>query len=226
MRTLILAAAAMMASAPATAAIVDIHMTGTILTTYVDELFTETLESPLSVGDPITAHLSFDEAYYAISGDQKWFDMFRYGTMEVAAGPFTWGNDFLDGTPVAECYPVREGCGIAYPLAVFENGTFKGFFTTADNQSIPDSPDLTVDGFAFRLSEVGYDLYTGPAFTGRFDPNSVRITVTGPVVGGFVPEPAAWFMMVAGFGILGAALRSGLGSSRYRGSRVKALAGA
>lgn len=220
MRLLILAAAIAAAAAPATAATVNIHMTGKILASF-DDWFTETSESSLSIGDTITAHLTFDEANYAISGDQKWFDMYRYGSMQVTAGAYTWGNDFLDGAPIAECHPVREGCAISYPLAIFEKGRFKGFFTTADNQSIPDSPDLFADGFDFTLGEYGYEFYNGPGFSGRFDPQSVKITIDGPITGGFVPEPDAWFMMVAGFGLLGAALR---GKRRVAGPSLRQAA--
>jgi hypothetical protein len=78
----------------------------------------------------------------------------------------------------------------------------------------PGAGDLAVRGYAFEIGEFGYDLYQGWGYAGAFDLASLRIWTEGELIVGNiaseaapVPEPAAWALMIAGFGLAGAALR-------------------
>jgi hypothetical protein len=198
-------ACALLFAAPAQAATVTIDMSGT-LTSKFDGGFTETQASPIGIGDSITAHLVFNDAYRGTAGGSTAFDLRTYGgSMLIQSGPFSWTGtgDFLDGFPLIDCDAGTPGdCfGIARPMARFVGDAFIGLFTEADSNAYPQTPDIVVNGFAFTFGEYGYDLYNGPNFSGAFDPESVRITVTP------VPEPASWAMMIAGFGLAGAALQ-------------------
>jgi hypothetical protein len=72
------------------------------------------------------------------------------------------------------------------------------------------SPDAKVIGISF-----GAGSGSGNDFTGFVD--NVRVSTSGgddainfevPTPSGAVPEPASWAMMVGGFGLVGAAMRS------------------
>ena len=122
--------------------------------------------------------------------------------MDVVAESVHWTElgDFLDGAAIISCSGEESpNCReISRPYATFENGVFKGFQVRADTP-ITTEPDLLVGGFDFKIWEDAYFFYPGPFFTGSFDPASVRIA--------YVPEPASWALMIAGFGLTGAALR-------------------
>ena len=63
---------------------------------------------------------------------------------------------------------------------------------------------LTYGASAFSISHNGYTLYDGQRATGVWDFANATVTVlnTAPV-----PEPSAWALMIAGFGLTGAMLR-------------------
>ena len=82
----------------------------------------------------------------------------------------------------------------------------------------PGGGDLHVDGYTFEIGEFGYDLYTGPGFKGVFDPSTLEAYRDGFRLASPygqsehfavlpVPEAASWAMMIAGFGLAGAAIR-------------------
>ena len=69
---------------------------------------------------------------------------------------------------------------------------------------ITNLPTATAEDFSFSLVSVApqYGYVAGQSL------NSFKAAATGIFSAGFVPEPAAWAMIVIGFGALGVALRS------------------
>ncbi len=191
---------------PVSAKLVQVTMTGTIATKG-SGLFTVTDTSPLAIGDEITATLVFNDSYKHVDGTKIYYGAQHYGgSMRVQAGPFTWNErgDFNDGSAEYadnDIYgEIDEYVGISRPLLTFENGVFIGFLTKADNYLQAGIPDIRIEGFGFKMDEMGALLdYRGPTFAGFFDPESVRISP--------IPEPETWAMMLAGFVGIGAAMR-------------------
>ncbi len=84
--------------------------------------------------------------------------------------------------------------------------------TITDTVAISSLQDVKLNPLQFGISLWSVD---GPAFTdiAEFAPGNGTFT---PSLGGAVPEPATWAVMLVGFGAVGAAMR---------GSRRKAAAG-
>ena len=95
---------------------------------------------------------------------------------------------------------------------------FSGIFVPAKRPDSSYSFNSFVDafGFTFTAGGVDYQVYRGStdtSFYHEFASNGVgrliapsAFTVT-PLASAPVPEPAAWTLMIAGFGVAGAALR-------------------
>jgi hypothetical protein len=110
------------------------------------------------------------------------------------------------------------------PLAVFTGITFTQPGNVAQTADLLIFPSSTGGGIAIYTAGgktlyfgSGGEIFTGaittPTFkTGTFaffDADNVQngtLTISAPSVGG-VPEPASWAMLIAGFGLSGAAMR-------------------
>jgi len=91
------------------------------------------------------------------------------------------------------------GSGTVTMSAFDINGALLGSVTDTDNKPLGQGPVLSLS-----LAGIHYVTFSGTSGTVGFDNfefNSVR-----PVGG--VPEPAAWAMLLAGFGVAGTALRA------------------
>jgi len=91
------------------------------------------------------------------------------------------------------------GSGTATLNAYDRFGALLGSVTDSDNKPLGQGPVLQLD-----IAGIQSVTFSGTSGTVGFD-NFEFDSVT-PVAGG-VPEPAAWSLMIAGFGLAGAALR-------------------
>ena len=73
-----------------------------------------------------------------------------------------------------------------------------------------DRPTIGISGFVFNL-QAGVSYFAVASGFENDDFGAYALTITGPgditVGGNAVPEPATWAMMIAGFGLAGAAMR-------------------
>ena len=199
----VLGVSLLLAAAPAVASTYVATVRG-VVTSQFDTIFTAPgATSPIKVGDTITA--TFSSMTADSVGSALAMSFGEIGTKKVTfeLGGFTWTSA---GDFGASFEPIDFAAG-ADPLATY--------YSTMDDA--PGGGDLHVDGYAFEIGEFGYDLYTGPGFKGVFDRSTLLVYDNGtrlPASDGPqeailpVPEPATWAMMIAGFGIAGAALRT------------------
>lgn len=204
----VLAAALLLGTAPVAAETYYASVSG-VVTSELDTGFTAPgATSPIKVGDTITATFSYmtpGSVGEALASALGWV-----GPKKVVfqLGGFTWTSAGDFGTSLE---PVSFE-GVADPLA--------NYYSTMDDA--PGGGDLHVDGYDFEVGEFGYGLYTGPGFKGTFDRstlvaylNGERLpspfltpqTASADSVAAPVPEPTAWALMIAGFGLAGAAVR-------------------
>ena len=100
-------------------------------------------------------------------------------------------------------------------------GTVNGAPTTIDTISFGTGVfadlSITAVGLDFTQYASGGPLFTGPGSAPVFAPGTFELvnpffpdsnsTLTISAVGGAVPEPSAWALLILGFGVVGAALR-------------------
>ena len=96
-------------------------------------------------------------------------------------------------------------------------------YAVQDNQVYTTDPHLDFLGLAFNVGAVAYNVYFDSSSTGGYNCGRAGYCEVGPGVTGSdgisdptgqiaftltsVPEPAAWALMLAGFGLAGAAVR-------------------
>lgn len=208
-------ALALCAAGPVQAKLVTVTMTGTLETKgppQVDDEYGSTENTPLAIGDTITATLTFNDLVKFTEGSKTFYTpwplAYYGGAINIGVGPFTWNHvdEIMSGEPGWQSEPVggdpNELIDMPRPLLVFDNDAFQGFDYSLFDGTF-DRPDITIEGFSFILDESAYVPYLGPSFTGSFDPASVQITgLASPA-----PEPSTWAFMLVGFGAVGGALR-------------------
>ena len=196
----VLLAGAMPASAETYYATVKGTVTEQIMTAFTAADAT----SPVKVGDTITA--TFSRTIPDTVGTMLGMHWGRAAAPEVTfrIGDLVWTSAGDFGSSFE---PVSFDAG-PDPLATY--------YSTMDDA--PGGGDLHVDGYTFEIGEFGYDLYTGPGFKGVFDPSTLEAYRDGFRLASPygqsehfavlpVPEAASWAMMIAGFGLAGAAIR-------------------
>ena len=99
------------------------------------------------------------------------------------------------------------------PMAIqYNNGNFNGFFYVNNFAFQGGDYQLVISGGSLSVRLLAAGIPTGNSLVNGYV-NIGNTAVTGktvfvpPVVGQAVPEPGTWAMMVAGFGIAGAAMR-------------------
>lgn len=186
-------AVALIASTSANAATYFATVTG-VVTEKTTAWFTDpAVTSPIKVGDTITATFRYTANQSVAETLAGQFGMFGMNRTVFTLGGFTWTSedDHLYGL-VAPSFQAG-----VHPLTNFISvmeGSSKG-------------GDLRVRGFTFDIGEYGYGFYQGPAFRGTFDPASLVSTEEQPAGLAPVPELTLWAQMIAGFGVIGTALR-------------------
>lgn len=165
-----------------------------------------------------------DQAY----GDAVGVDVqTRYDSTGAADGPNAlrfWGPSYSDLTNVAWGTPSANGASIflaavggssitlnSFSLGAWPNtdrGTSYSIFDGLGNTLFSSGP-LTIDGTISSLFNVGLTSSTGLGI--KFGPDSFNVGIDNidfSVAGiGAVPEPASWALMIAGFGLVGSAMR-------------------
>jgi hypothetical protein len=172
----------------------------------------DTLINPAGLGDFVIGHTLL-EGIVRVDPDLR-FDVTAtanavYGThytrleaAPVGASDFFGVNLVVLTTPPpivvgferSNFFTTPDALGIAGPYALFNNGRF---FTVAfGGVSVGGVALFSAGAGPFPFDFVGGDVRVGsPSFGGHL------------LIPGDAPEPAAWALMIAGFGLAGAALR-------------------
>lgn len=204
----IFAAALLLGTAPVSAESYFATVSG-IVSSQFDTGFTAPgATSPIRIGDTITATFSYMTVDGVASALGVGFGKVGPKKATFTIGDFTWtsAGDFGSGFE-----PITFDAG-PDPLA--------RYYSTMDDAV--GAGDLRINGYAFEISDFGYDFYTGPGFSGSFDSATLRAYRDGVLISAQgqalaapdnqisapVPEAAVWMMMIAGFGLAGTALRS------------------
>lgn len=118
----------------------------------------------------------------------------------------------LDGSGVASTFVSGPYSGVEYLTAGGQNFLVLVNDGSSPRQLCVHQTDATLIGCTVlsnsRYQDVAYDgryLYAADYYGGRID--KIDLLVNGVTIGGGVPEPAAWALMVAGFGLVGMATR-------------------
>lgn len=207
MRKAFLAALLFGASGSAQAVTYVGELQGTVTSRFATIFTASGAAEDIVVGDTITARFTFVKNDAAMGGPLSWMlgqslaeTMSNQASFELAGHRWTSRGDFLAGWVV--------------PQFGTPDDPFAPLSLTMDDA--PGAGDLAVTGYAFEIGEFGYDLYQGYGYAGAFDRGSLRLwadgvqlhgqtAVTAPSIA--VPEPAAWALMIAGFGMAGVAMR-------------------
>jgi hypothetical protein len=143
---------------------------------------------------------------------------------EVIATQAGTGNDVALATAGASAFATSSGYGTtpdaaidgagpaAYPNIYHSGGSSGSDYLLITLAQAYDLASLTIDGRADSYGSrdyYGYQLFDGMALvgSGNIDARNDAHSGTAPLGASAVPEPAAWAMMVAGFGLVGAGLR-------------------
>lgn len=108
----------------------------------------------------------------------------------------TWFDFDITGTTVS--------VGQVYTAVLSTTNTRYALFMGPDI-NINTGAELTGDAYAGGRAFFAQPVYSNCAITGNCDLN---FRVTGNTQQGAIPEPTTWAMLVSGFGLAGAALRS------------------
>lgn len=93
--------------------------------------------------------------------------------------------------------------GNGWDISVYEA---QDFVPLTDFPKIGGLPDP--GSFTFTRNRTDADRQSATQLFGTFVPNVTRFTVTvTPLSAGVIPEPASWALMIAGFGLVGGAMR-------------------
>ena len=136
-------------------------------------------------------------------------------SLKISIGPvsFTKFDQLNYGTPEGDCGP---GCDLGagnFPVVTYLNGAFAGvgnLLVNAASYSFDADPIADAfGGFDLGNGNGGYGFFLGRASGG--DPFNTILAVgnydAGSVVITSVPEPGAWMLMIAGFGLVGSMTR-------------------
>lgn len=188
-------AVALLASSSANAATWITSLTGQVTEQFSTIFTAPGVTSPIKVGDTITATFRYTDGHSVSESLSTRFAMFGVNKATFSVAGLSWSsdNDFL-----ADLSPPHFIAG-ANPLS--------DYFSTMS--SLQGGGDLRLRRYAFEIGEFGYGpLYMGPGFRGTFDVASLK-TVEDTSVASLaaVPEATVWAQLIAGFAIVGTAIR-------------------
>jgi hypothetical protein len=204
MRKVMLAVLLSGGSVSAQAAVYVGQIQGTVTSRFATEFTTESAAADIAVGDTITADFTYvagEGESGSLSEAMGWSlasAMTDQVSFELAGHRWTSRGAFLSGLVPLSFGPAHD--------------PFQSLYLTTDDA--PGAGDLHVQGYGFEIGEFGYDLYQGWGYAGSFDLASLMVWQDGeliisptPASTVPLPEPATWALMIAGFGMAGAALR-------------------
>jgi hypothetical protein len=180
----ILLAATALAATPASAALQTLNFSGSVLSV------NPSIPSAVAVNDAVTMSVTFDDSFevepgvFGISGPGAAFN-FTAGSLVFTL------SDFIDVDAPS-------------PVIVFDYAGYTGltevFFTGFDGEN------FLVTG----VNLLGFDCPVAGCFLLATGPDLENVYAAGTLTTestGAVPEPASWAMLIAGFGLTGAAMR-------------------
>ena len=135
------------------------------------------------------------------------------GTVNVALG--TTNNDafsFFAGTQLTANRGDLISGGVA--AIQFKNGVFNGFAFQSDFATGGQVYRLAINGGIWNINAIATGQTVASGYVNIGGNGLTNIRPYAPPVGG-VPEPAAWAMMISGFGLAGAAMRTRRRSVRF-----------
>lgn len=184
-------AVALLASTSAAAATYFATITGSVtgMTAGMDPEAT----GAVRVGDTITATLRYTVDPNAGDGPSGRIDMFGINKAVFTIGGRSWTSDAdhlgMDAPP-------------QFQLGADPLGSYVSIMEGKD------AGDLRVRGYSFTIDDFGYGAYFGPIFQGSFDPATLVTSSDQPVeISSAVPELTLWAQMIAGFAVIGTAIR-------------------
>jgi hypothetical protein len=205
MRTAILALMLVGSSGSAQAAIYMGEITGTVSSSFATPFTAADAKADIKLGDTITARFAYalpdaqaGGLLAAALGRNLAAMMTNQVSFELAGHRWSSRGSFLNGLVPPSFGPAGD--------------PFRGLALTMDDA--PGAGDLEVTGYRFEIGEFGYGLYQGYGYAGAFDLATLKLSNDGaqPIVAtpsslSPIPEPAAWALMIAGFGLAGMAAR-------------------
>lgn len=188
-------AVALMASGSANAATWIASLTGQVTEQFATVFTTPGATSPIKVGDTITATFRYTDGQSVSESLSGRFAMFgaNQATFSVAGLSWSSSDDFLGD--------------LAPPQFTAGSDPLGSYYSTMSSRQ--GGGDLYIRQYSFTIAEFGYGpLYAGPGFRGTFDPASLK-TVDEPSLASLaaVPEATVWAQLIAGFAIVGTAIR-------------------
>lgn len=188
-------AVAFMASSSANAATWIASLTGQVTEQFATIFTAPGVTSPIKVGDTITATFRYTDGQSVSESLSGRFAMFGANRATFTVAGLSWSStdDFL-----GDLAPPQFAAG-ADPLG--------NYYSTMSSRQ--DGGDLRLRRYAFEIGEFGYGpLYVGPGFRGTFDPASLTTIEEASVASlAAVPEATVWAQLIAGFAIVGTAIR-------------------
>ena len=171
----------------------------------------------LAVSAPANAVNLVSNGSFETGNFSSWTQFGNTGFSSVVAGTFG-GQNPTDGTRQAAFGPIGSTGGISQTIATTPGKAYAITFDLGHLGGTPNSFSgsfgattfgslLNAAGFGYgpnTFNIVASGSSTVLAFTFRQDPSYYVLDNVGV---GFVPEPASWMMLIAGFGLVGAAMR-------------------
>ncbi|WP_374658790.1 PEPxxWA-CTERM sorting domain-containing protein [Phenylobacterium sp.] len=192
------------ASSASAARYYEVQLTGTLVSElgYEPWQLNTGIDPTFSVGDKFSLTARFEESQALDFNGGKVAGLYGFPTTgsqfwRVDAKGLTWRStdDTFDGFPL----DIASG-SYALPAIFFSGGKVTGLAGELVGPST--RPVLQLASFRVEPGEGLYgNLYNSQGFQGVWDFSGSSVTLSG------VPEPAAWAMMIVGFGLAGATLR-------------------
>ena len=221
-------------ASPASAATYVLHLTGVI----TEQALPDPTYIGLSVGSIVLVsavaddrHVRFEDGHFVFSAWRPELNSHGFFSptplptsgaqhFRIEAGPYIWGasgdhNDGFFGEP-SIAFSLGQILTLnAYKLYGPAGAMMSGQFFGGINETPEDFNIRTASDYTYIYS---------PGFNGRWLLDSSSVEIIGMPVGPSVPEPATWWMMILGIGLLGAALRR-RGSQASRRDDIETVLG-
>ena len=171
----------------------------------------------LAVSGPANAVNLVSNGSFETGSFSSWTQFGNTGFTAVVVGPFG-GVSPTDGTHQAAFGPVNSSGGISQTIATTPGKAYAITYDLGNLGGTPNSFSGSFGGTTFEsllnAASFGYGTRTfnivasgsSTVLSFAFQQNPFYHVLDNVGVG-FVPEPASWMMLIAGFGLVGAAMR-------------------